>query len=82
MRWVVIFSVGLIGFLVGAYVLATPGQERSAADTFTPMSIIASLLFGGVAVFLLWKKSDNTVIVGFSVAVLTALFGFFVGPLG
>lgn len=52
----VILGVGLIGFLIGAYVLATPGLERSAADTFTPMTIIASLLFGGVAIFLLWKN--------------------------
>ena len=93
MRWSVILIFILVGFLFGAYVLASPGllsgdQEVSAADapaaeadSSVLIGHLASLVFGVLAVVLLFKKSDSTAITLFSLAVLSTLFGRYVGPL-
>ncbi len=90
MRWLIIIVVVIVGFLIGAYFLAPPLslEETSAAnaptaDTGLPdwAGHVISLAFGALAVVLIFKKSDNNAILLFSLAVLAALFGRYVGPL-
>lgn len=91
MRWWIILVVVIVGFLVGAYFLAPPGNigEVGAAAAPAPGQSglpewaphVISLAFGALAIVLVFKKSDNNAILLFALAVLATLFGRYVGPL-
>ena len=93
MRWLIILVVILIGFMFGANVLASPSLLKSdqdvaaadapaaEADSSVLIGHLASLAFGVLAIVLLFKKSDSTAVTLFSLAVLSTLFGRYVGPL-
>jgi hypothetical protein len=94
MRVVVMLTIMVVAFLVGAYVLGQPQSRISLLDkpnadvaaspapnSDETTAHVISAAFGLLAAYLLVTQSKNNVVVLFSIAILSALFGRYLGPL-
>lgn len=97
MKLSLIIAITILSFFIGYYLFAPPKPARVTINEVGPDksgqqetraiaedSIYAHLIsavFAIFAGFLLVKKSENNVITLFSVAILSTIFGRYLGPL-